>query len=373
MIKLTELYSQYMYPKSDDIKDENEKEDVSSNTSDSEIDSNELNDIDTVFDGLFNDDKEMFHCFHADLVEDKYVITKEKLAVNMYGDKDVVYTIDEFKALEERIKQRFATLKTFAKYDQWEGYQGIQFNLKHNEEVYNYLKTLDNIHVQDYILFDLIQMVQHIDNSYKNEAILYYMNIEASKLPLNVIYRAILFDEYDQVKKYQEDIFTICYEWNISPTKVIDYIHGNNGNVIFRIQKWLVDSLIKKPKFDEFPNVKFDSFQVVNNVVNNVCEEHIIPTFKKVKVPKTLPVLPSPPILPSITPPIPSSIPTDFKCEPINMTLEEIKNIDPIPITELELGYFDSNTLPTSFKMNPVNLTIDEIKNIKPKFFQPSF
>lgn len=326
MIKLTELYSQYMYPS-------NINNDISSSEDD--------------FDKkpMFNEELDMFYCFHAIKKDEKYVVPKEQLLLHDF--EELIYTEEEFKLLEERIKQRFTNLDTFADYDQWAYYQGIQFNLTHNKNVYAYLKTLENIHVQDFLMFDLVQMEQHV-GGYKNEAILYYLNIDASKLPLNVIYRAVLFDEYKElVEKYQEGIFYICYVWNISPTKVIDHVNYKGDN-IFSVQKWLVNSL--KPKLVN--DLGFKSNQ-------RVVEEYIIPKVKYTPEPKIL-KMPTLPALPS------------FKCEPVNVTLDDIKKAEPTSEFDSSLGYFDSS-LPTSFKMHPVNLSIDEIKNIKPKFFQPSF
>lgn len=190
----------------------------------------------------------------SDLYRVLYRVSKDLKAVNGERKEDHVYTTEQFEALEDQVIKWFTNLKNFASEYQWEMFSGVQFNLTGNPKIYKILQELSdqgNLYIRDFLIFDLIQMGQHVDPSYLEKAKELFLSVpDPSVLPLNITYRAILFDYYTEfVKNSKENPFTRCFEWNISPTKIIDEINRQGltfkGDEMLQMEKWLVEATLR--------------------------------------------------------------------------------------------------------------------------------
>jgi hypothetical protein len=178
----------------------------------------------SLFDGLVDCSLQntIFDAFHAK----DYRVSKELINIYSKTDKDRVYTEEAFLDLEEKVKKWFTELNNFTNYYQWEQYHGVQFNLTGNPKLYAFLEELSeqgNIYVKDFLIFDAIQMGQYINTDYLGKARKLYLTIEdPSVLPLNYIYRAILFKDMSKLLNLpNREFINRCYEWNIPPSKFI--------------------------------------------------------------------------------------------------------------------------------------------------------
>lgn len=208
---------------------------------------------------IYDRESIIFDAFHADKDEndDTYRVRKEVASVYWDTDEDKIYTKDKFLNLEDQVMEIFKNLENFACEAQWERYAGVQFNFTHNEKLYLYLHELSskgNIYVTDYILFDLLQMGQFVDKKYLVEAKAFYEKIDDPQaLPLNYIYRAVLYDDIEGFLNHMElvnynNVFDKLYEWNISPVKTVlslkDREVNFKGDEINQIMMWLVSKTL---------------------------------------------------------------------------------------------------------------------------------
>lgn len=212
-----------------------------------------------LFDGLkdiFNTEDLIFNVCHAQKDGDLYRVSKEVIAISNKCEQDRVYTEKEFEDLEERAIKWFTELKDFASMYQWELYHGVQFNLIGNSKLYGLIQELSNqgnIYAKDFLIFDLIQMGQYVDDMFLNRAKELYLSIEdPSILPLNYVYRAVLLNGYAEFVKNEESyqLFNRCFEWNMSPVKLVQEINRQGltfeDDESIRMKKWLVEATLKE-------------------------------------------------------------------------------------------------------------------------------
>lgn len=180
------------------------------------------------------EDDNLFDAFHAVKDGDVYRVTKDLINFYEKCDDDRIYTQAEFEQLENEVMDYFRNLDHFAQYLQWEDYHEIQFNLSTNSKLYNFLLELaqeGNVYVLDFLIFDALEMAQYKDSEFRAKAEQYYYMVpEPSVLPLNHVYRAILFGEYSElVKEYRRNkLFSCWYEWNLDTRILLTEIRKQN-------------------------------------------------------------------------------------------------------------------------------------------------
>lgn len=137
----------------------------------------------------------------------------------------LIFSPEEVSAMEEEAIDWFRHNRNFANYTQCDGYRGIQWGFYKNQRLHAFLETQasdGNIYCQDYLLFDALQTVQYHPNieiresSYRDANTYYGYVKDPKKLPLNPIYRAILFKDYSTLKRISRP-FETAFIWNLPP------------------------------------------------------------------------------------------------------------------------------------------------------------
>lgn len=186
----------------------------------------------------------IFDVFHSKWVEDKYVSDQASKTDTRVTER--CYSKEEFEFLERKAVTWFKQLTDYSDAYQWERHHGVQYNFVGNPKVYGDLLKLaeDSNYVTDFLIFDYLQMAQYEDCSYKTKAKEMYLSVDdPSIFPFNYVYRAILFDEYDDLVKDNKDPFMTCYEWNIPPVEIIDQVKP--ANELVEMQIWLIKTSVE--------------------------------------------------------------------------------------------------------------------------------
>ena len=185
---------------------------------------------------LADTEDNLFDAFHAIKEGNIYRVKKEEINIYLKCEKDRIYTEEEFDKLETVITEYFHQPNFFSVDFGWQDYHGVELNLTNNLKLYKILEDLankGNIYVTDFLIFHMLKMGQYLDHSYTEKAKqLYYLVPEPTVLPYNLIYRAILFQEYAElVKEYSLDshrLFSCWYEWNLDKHALSDEIKKQN-------------------------------------------------------------------------------------------------------------------------------------------------
>lgn len=204
-----------------------------------------------------NRDQLMFYLLHGHWKDDVFVVTKEEASLLFNGiEEDITFSKEEITKIEDETIAWFAENKNFANYTQYEDFREIQWGFHNNIKVKDFLEAQakeGNIYCQDYLLFDAIQVSQYHPNlQVRNKAWSYAFELyniieDVSGLPLNHIYRAVLFDDYSGLSK-EKMPFDVAYCWNLSPIKVLKNIR-EKGKVLKeteRVMAWLVEETLKE-------------------------------------------------------------------------------------------------------------------------------
>ncbi|CAH6419737.1 Hypothetical protein HVR_LOCUS814, partial [uncultured virus] len=214
------------------------------------------------FDKAIQEDRELFDVFHATkeqrtlegsiIMVPRYRVPKELVGIYEKCTEDRIYTEAEFADLEKKVMDYFRNINHFANHEQWEKHHGVQFNLSSNKKVYDYLQELalqGNVYIIDFLIFDALQRTQYDDPSYKEKAEQFYCLVEEpAVLPLNLVYRALIFDEYEELVSNSEpkNLFSSWYVWNMDPKLLLREV--NKQKITFKdeddqMKLWLIQNM----------------------------------------------------------------------------------------------------------------------------------
>lgn len=176
------------------------------------------------------EEKELFITFNYVFDGTHYVLPKHmyKYFGNTFGNLKI--TESEMRSMENRVKNWFSNLESFAYYIIKSYYRGVELNLHQNKNLYSHLEELafqGNMYVLDFLLFDTLKRViyEKEGEPYREKALLLYSMIEEPEvIPYNKIYRAVLFDEFDELLATKDpNLCRIWYEWNFDPKILLGY------------------------------------------------------------------------------------------------------------------------------------------------------